>query len=221
LADFAAFSTQMADAKPTGVDSADYKPTNSARACPTIGSSWEAVSDLPPSPNPELCSCMVQNLTCVANPSLSDKAMKTQFDFICDDRNGENCAGINADARTGVYGAFSMCNVTDRLSWAFNTYYVNQTQTNPDNNNPCDFNGAGQIQTPSAPSSCKAAISQAGPGGTGVITSLPSGTGSRSSASPSKGVASSVMIPGFSGIILHLAAYVVVATLTGAGMILL
>lgn len=211
----------MADAKPTGVNFADYKPSNSARACPTIGTSWEAVPELPPSPNPELCSCMVRNLTCVANPSLSDKAIKTQFDFICDDRNGENCGGINADASTGVYGAFSMCNVTDRLSWAFNTYYVNQTENNPDNNTPCDFNGAGKIQTPSAPSSCAAAISQAGPGGTGVITSVPSGTGSRSSASSSKGAAGSVKVPSFSFGILPLAAYVMVATLTGAGMILL
>jgi hypothetical protein len=221
LPDFTAYSSQMAKVTPTGVNSAEYTPTNTvARACPTIGPSWEAVAQLPPAPDSEICSCMVQNLTCIANPNLSDKAIKTQYDYVCDKRNSNSCEGIEADAKNGTYGAYSMCSVIDRLSWAFNTYYLNQTENNPDNNNPCDFNGAGKIQNPSPASSCSAAITRAGADGNGIVTAgpSPSGTGSRSSNSD-EGAASSVTIPNYSfGILIT---YLVVAALTGGGMILL
>lgn len=211
----------MAKVTPTGVNSAEYTPTNTvARSCPTIGTSWEAVSELPPSPDSEICSCMVQNLTCIANPNLSDKAIKTQYDYVCDKKNGNNCEGIDADAKNGTYGLYSMCNVIERLSWAFNTYYTNQTQNNPKNNKPCDFNGAGKIQNPSPPSSCSAAVTRAGADSNGVITAgpSPSSTGSRSSDSE-EGAASLVIIPHFSfGI---LTTYLVVAALAGGGMVLL
>lgn len=222
LADFNAYSSQIAKVTPTGVRSADYTPTNSARACPTLGSSWEAVPELPPSPSPEICSCMVQNLTCVANSGLDATALKTNFDFICDDRNGDNCEGINADAKTGKYGAYSMCDPTDRLSWAFNTYFFDQTNNNPDNNDPCNFDGDAKTQSPSSPSSCRAAVSQAGVDVNGVITSAPSGTsGATSGTSTRTGAATSVTIPHFNFGMLQLTAYLVVAAAAGAGMILL
>lgn len=221
LADFNAYSTQIAKVNPTGVKSADYTPTNSARSCPTLGSSWEAVSELPPSPNLDICRCMVQNLTCVANSGLDAKALKTHFDYICDDRNGNNCEGITADAKIGKYGAFSMCDPTDRLSWAFNTYFFDQTNNNPENNDPCNFDGDAKKQNPSPPSSCKAAVSQAGADGNGVITSAPSGTRGAQSTSSKTGAATSVTIPNFNFGMLQLTAYVVVAAATGAGMVLL
>lgn len=187
-----------------------------------MGSSWEAVPELPPSPNAALCSCMIQNLTCVANSGLSAKALKTQFDYICDEKNGDNCEGINADAKTGKYGAFSMCDTSDRLSWAFNTYFVDQTKNNPANDDPCNFGGDAKKQTPSSPSSCKAAVSQAGADGNGVITSVPSGaSGAKPSASSKKGAATSVTVPNFSFGMLQLTAYVVVAAAAGAGIVFL
>ena len=220
-ADFAAYSTQIAKATPSGVQSASYTPTNSPQACPTIGSTWDAVEKLPPSPNEQICSCMVQNLTCRAASDLSDNTFKTQFAFVCDPNNGDNCRGIRANASTGVYGAYSMCNSTARLSWAFNAYYLNQTTNNPDNTNPCNFKGAATTQQPSSPSSCRAAVSQAGPAGTGVITSVPSGTGSGSSSTSSKkSSAASLVVPDFSFGMLQLTVYLMAAALAGAGMVL-
>lgn len=165
---------------------------------------------------------MVQNLTCVASSGLSAKALKTRFDYVCDDKNGNNCEGITADAKTGKYGAFSMCDPNDRLSWAFNTYYLDQTQNNPANDDPCNFDGDAKKQTPSSPSSCKAAVSRAGADGNGVVTSAPSGTNSGSKSTSSKGgAASSITIPNFSFGMLQLTAYVAVAVLSGAGILLL
>lgn len=218
LPDFTAYSSQIAKVTPSAVSSSNYSPTNTARACPNADSNWDVSETLPPSPNNGICSCMVQNLTCIATPGLSDETIRTQFDFVCDPNNGDSCIGISTNANTGVYGAYSMCNAEQKLSWAFNVYYRNQTANNPANTSPCDFDGAGRIQRPNAPSSCRAAASQAGAAGNGVVTSLPSGTGSGSSAS-SEGAAGAVSIPNFDFGMVQLAVYVLVATLTGAGMV--
>lgn len=222
-ADFTVYSSQIAKVTPSGVQSASYTPTNSAQACPTTGSTWDAVeSPLPPAPNAAICDCMVKNLTCTAASGISDDDVKTQFDYVCDPANGDNCSGVSANAKTGVYGAFSMCTATERLSWAFNAYYLNQTANNPANTNPCDFKKTATKQKPQSDSACNAAVSQAGPSGTGVISSIPSGTGSGSStATSSKSAAGSITIPNFNLGMLQLTAYITFAVLTGAGMVLL
>lgn len=219
LPEFASFSSQIVKATPSGVDSSAYSPTNSAQSCPTIGSTWEAVEKLPPSPNEQICDCMMQNLTCKAADDISDDDVKTQFDYICNPKLGDFCSGVTADAGTGTYGAYSMCDAVQRLSWAFNTYYFDQKEIDT----ACDFKKTATKQTPKAPSSCKNVADQAGPAGTGVITSAPSGTGSGSStATPSKkNAAGSVTIPSFSFGTLQLTAYMTIAALAGAGIVLL
>ena len=170
---------------------------------------------------------MVQNLTCVAKSSLSDDQIQSEFAYICDPAQGSNCGGILANGSTGVYGAFSGCSPTDRLSYAFNQYYLNQTATNTQNNSPCDFKGTAQKVTPKLASSCKAVVSQAGSAGTGSITSTPTGgssggSGSNSgSSSTSKAAAVILTVPAFDFGILKLAAYVTSAILVGAGMVML
>ena len=114
-----------------------------------------------------------------------------------------------------------MCEPTDRLSWAFNTYFFDQTRNNPANDDPCNFGGDAKKQNPSSPSSCKAAVSQAGADGNGVITSAPSGTNGAQSTSTKTGAATAITTPNFNFGMLHLAAYVVVAAAAGAGMVLL
>lgn len=222
LPDFKALASQIAKVTPSAVQFSSYSPSNSAQACPTNGSTWEASDILPPTPNEQLCGCMVQNLTCVANPIISNDTITTQFSFLYDPNNGNNTGGINANGTLGTYGSYSMCNPIERLSWAMNEYYQNQTTNNKANNNPCDFKGAGKKQTPTATGTCKALISQAGAAGTGVVTSAPSGTGSSSSStSTQKGAAGLVTLPVFGFGMLQLAAYVTVAALIGAGMVIL
>ena len=195
-----------------------------ARACPTSDSNWQAATPLPPTPNGQLCSCMLANLTCVAQSSLSTDEVTKLFGQVCNPDLGENCAGFAADGSTGVYGAYAGCNATEQLSFAFNQYYLNQTANNPGNSQACDFGGSATTQSPvAATGACGALVSQAGTAGTGSVTSAPTGTGSGSSSSTTthKGSAGMLTVPNFSFGMLQLGLYVTVAALVGAGMILL
>ena len=224
LPDFTSLSSQIAKVTPTGPNSASYSPTNTPQACPTIDSQWQAVTQLPPAPNTASCDCMFSNLTCVAKSGLSSQKIQSQFGFICDPSLGNNCGGVTANASTGVYGAWSMCNATQRLSWALNEYYLNQTATNTRNTDPCDFSGTAQKVSPKPASSCKSVLSQAGAAGTGSVTNAPTPTGGSSgsgSSSSSKGAAGMVGVPAFDFALLKLGAYVVTAMVVGMGMMLL
>lgn len=221
-------SSQIAKVNPTGPNSASYTPSNSAQACPTTDT-WQAATALPPTPNEAVCGCMISNLTCVAKSDLSDSDIETQFNYICNPSLGNNCAGVSANGTTGKYGAYSMCNSTERLSFAFNQYYLNQTATNTQNTSPCDFSGKAQKVNPKIASSCKAVVSQAGAAGTGSITNAPTATGagtgtgssSGSTSTSSKGAAGILGVPALEFGVVKLAAYVASAMLVGAGMVLL
>ena len=231
MKDYDNLSSQIAKATPTGVDFNSYTPSNKPQDCPTT-STWQAATALPPTPNEAICSCMVSNLTCVAKSDLSSQDIQDQFDYICDPAQGSNCPGILGNGTTGKYGAYSMCKDVDRLSFAFNQYYLNQTATNTQNTSPCDFKGAASKVNPKPASSCKAVISQAGAAGTGSITNAPTATGnsgsgsgtgssSGSSSSSSKGAAVILGAPQIDFGMLKLTAYVASAVLVGVGMILL
>lgn len=222
LSDFTSLSAQLAKATPSSTNSADYTVTNTvAQACPATGTSWAAASALPPIANPDLCSCMVSSLSCVANTGLSGNETATLFSTVCGLDNSA-CNGITANGTTGKYGAYSMCSSSQQLSFAFNQYYTTQGQAST----ACDFNGNAHVQSGSQSNSCKSLLSEAGTAGTGSVTSVPTGTGVASSASGSssstkKSAAGAVIIPRFDMGLLQLGAYVLAAGLTGAGMILL
>jgi len=221
LPDFTALKKQLALAAPTGVSSAAYVVSNTvAQACPPTGSDWAASSNLPPIANADLCSCMVTTLSCVANTGLTGNQTADLFDTVCGlDKNA--CNGITANAKTGVYGAYSMCDPYSKLSFAFNQYYLSQNAAK----DACGFGGKAKTQTASTAASCKALVSQAGTAGTGTVTTIPTGTGVSSSpstaASTSKAAAGSLTVPLFNTGVLQLGAYVFAAALAGAGMILL
>jgi 1,3-beta-glucanosyltransferase GAS1 len=218
LPDFTALSNQIASVSPTGVNANSYTPTNTvARNCPAEGSAWAAATQLPPTPNQELCSCMVKSLNCVAKPGVQDSAFGDLFSAACSTKGV--CDGIQANGSTGVYGAYSMCSPSEQLSWVFNQYY----SANNKNSQACNFAGNATIQNPQTPaSSCQALLSQAGPAGTGVVTSLPSGTGSSGGSSSSKKSEAGIMtVPQFNFGILTLGSYLLCAALSGAAMIIL
>ncbi|EON66999.1 hypothetical protein W97_06115 [Coniosporium apollinis CBS 100218] len=214
--DFTYLSSQIAAATPTGVAMNDYNPTNTVPAnCPSVAPTWGAASSpLPPTPNKELCECMMDTLTCTIRPSTNEDDFEDLFGTVCG-LSEQACQGIYHNGTTGEYGAYSMCNAREQLAFAFNQYYQGQR------NNPsaCDFGGAAATQAASsAQGNCAALISQAGTAGTGSVTSVPSGAGgSRSSTA----AASAITVPAFNVGLLQLGAYILGATLTGAGMILL
>ncbi|KAI9787765.1 MAG: 1,3-beta-glucanosyltransferase gas1 [Geoglossum umbratile] len=217
LPDFTALSNQIASATPTGVNANSYTPTNTvARSCPAKNSAWSAATQLPPTPNQELCSCMVKSLNCAAKAGVQDSAFGTLFGSACATKGV--CDGIQADGSSGVYGAYSMCSPLEQLSWVFNEYY----SANNKNPQACNFAGNATIQTPQTPpSNCQALLSQAGPAGTGIVTSTPSGTGSSGSSSSKKSAAGLTTVPQFNFGVLTLGFYGLGAILTGAAMVIL
>ncbi|KAJ9628885.1 hypothetical protein H2203_002790 [Taxawa tesnikishii (nom. ined.)] len=229
LSDFSYLSSRIATVNPTGVNSASYSPTNSAQSCPTEGSDWDAkATPLPPTPNQQLCSCMYDTLTCVVKPGVDEDDYATLFGTVCG-LGDSVCAGIAANASTGTYGAYGMCNATEQLAYAFNAYYVGQK------NNPsaCSFGGSATTKSASTPTGCSNLLSQAGTAGTGTVTSQPTGTGagaaagsgsgsgSGSSSATSSAAAGALSVPGFDFGLLNMGVYVFGAVFSGALMVLL
>lgn len=194
-----------------------YSPSNSPAACPSAGSDWDAMATpLPPTPNAQLCQCMTDSLSCVVKSSTSDNNYGKLFGYVCGHDNSA-CDGIAHNSSTGTYGAYGMCNPSEQLSFVFNQYYQDKNQ----DSTACSFGGAAQVQNAaSASGSCKALLNQAGSGGTGTVTSSPSGTGGSSSSS-SSGAASIKSVPTAENGLLPMLFVVVVATLSGMGMIVL
>lgn len=223
LPDFTALSKQLAKATASSTAMSAYSPSNTvAQACPTVGTDWAASSNLPPAANAALCDCMVSSLSCVANSDISTNDTATLFSTVCGLDNSA-CAGISANATTGIYGAYYPCSPDQQLSFAFNQYYLSQKKAST----ACDFNGNAKVQKSSSSSSCSAALGQAGSAGTGTVTAVLSSTATGTSSSSgsasttSKGAAGAVVVPRLDMGMLQLGAYLVVAGMAGFGMILL
>ncbi|KAL4896218.1 putative 1,3-beta-glucanosyltransferase [Aspergillus ambiguus] len=215
--DFSYLSSQMEKATATGVNSASYTASAAVTpSCPAVGSKWGASDELPPSPNPDLCSCMVKSLSCVVKDSVKEKQYGDLFDYIC--AKGD-CAGIASNSTKGDYGAYSVCSSKDQLSFVMDRYYKAQNKAS----DACDFNGSGQTQKASSADSCSSLLKQAGSAGTGTVTASPTsgGTGSMASSTSeaAAGVAASPMAVKVGN--WQMGAYLMTALVAGAGMILL
>ena len=225
LADYTSLSRQLAKVTPSSTKAGDYNPSNTqARSCPPTGSGWNASSTLPPTPNRDLCGCVVKNLTCIAKPNLSDDTVAKLFGTVCGlDKTA--CVGVARDGSQGSYGAVSGCSPAEQLSWVFNAYYFNQVPAN--RASACNFEGNAQTQQPSSPSgSCKDLLGQVGAAGTGSVTSSPTitGAGSGSTASSTatkKSTAGAVHVGHVDVGLIQLGAYLLAALFTGASMIML
>ncbi|KAH7020892.1 Glucanosyltransferase-domain-containing protein [Microdochium trichocladiopsis] len=171
--DFTSLRNQLAKVSPTITQSSAYKPSNTAPACPT-DSTWAAVATpLPPTVNPQFCACEAAALQCgIASDDGSDYG--AVFNYICGS-NESLCEGIARNATTGDYGALSGCSAKQQLAWVANQYYLAQ------NSNPsaCAFNGVASVQSPSTAAGCSALIASAGTAGTGAV---PAPTGQQGTA---------------------------------------
>ncbi|KAK7918494.1 carbohydrate-binding module family 43 protein [Apiospora marii] len=164
--DFAPLAKQIADfghvASNKTMKMAAYKPAEKARQCPPVAKgSWEAAEALPPTPDKTVCECMVSSLSCVAADNMQAKDMGSLFGTVCG-LDPKACAGITADAKTGTYGAFAMCDSKQQLAHVLDAYYKG---TGKSKAAACDFKGQAKLVNGGAPptvaSSCQPALASA------------------------------------------------------------
>jgi len=179
--DYTNLGKELAKVHPTQVEKSSYKPSSDLLACPSDATAWPVSSNLPPSPNKDLCSCMTASLSCVVADNVKSEDYGAIFAQAC---GTASCDGIHANSTSGEYGAYSMCQSKEKLSFALNQYYKKQNYAST----ACDFNGQAKIQSPSkSGGSCKTLLSKAGSDGTGTVSSGGSGSASGSdSKNPDK-----------------------------------
>lgn len=192
FAAYTALSSRVAAATPSSVSMAAYSPTNSAAACPAIGASWAAASSLPPTPDSELCECMFNSISCAPASSLDEDDYGDIFSYICG-ADPDSCAGVNGNASTGVFGAYSMCNSTQKLGYVLDTYYKAQKSAS----DACDFDGQAVTQSgASASGDCKTKLASASSANAVAATATAgSGSSGSSSGSSSSSTSSSLATP--------------------------
>jgi hypothetical protein len=123
---------------------------------------------------------MLSSLTCIAKPDLSASTLASAYSTICGSTS-ENCPALHGNGGNGTYGAYSMCSLSERLSWALNELYTFDSEG-------CSSDVNAEIQDTyysSNDSACAEALEEAGEYGTGTITSFPTATDSPGSAATS------------------------------------
>ncbi|KAH8819574.1 Glucanosyltransferase-domain-containing protein [Xylogone sp. PMI_703] len=213
LPDFTSLSKQLALATPSPTFLADYTAVGALpRACPTVGQDWAVATTLPPKASADVCDCMLSSLSCVSAPGLPGDETATLFGIVCG-LDSSACVGIAANATSGVYGAYSMCQPTQKLSFAFDQYYKAQGRSRQ----ACSFNGNAHIKPPSVPCGCHQILNEAGSRGTGIITSQITNS-TQSSCPPfsfsnpnKKSAASNIIIPRYGKDVLRLVASIPLA----------
>jgi hypothetical protein len=193
------------------------------RSCPTVDSKWGAeASPLPPVADAGLCECMYDASACVVSESLDSKRYAKLFSTVC---GYTDCSGLEANATTGEYGAYSMCTTKEQLAFALNKYYIEQDRAA----DACDFAGSATVKSVTkATGSCSAQMKEAGSAGVGTVTT--EGDGKGRSGSSSDDASTSATSSSAGAISIHpstsfgsfqVAAYIATAVLAGVGMIAL
>jgi len=155
--DFEYLAKEHKKADPKGVDEDEYTSNLKPAECPDVSQTWKVTGDaLPPTPDKDLCDCMVKAASCGPASGLSKKSYGDIFGFICGE-SPESCTGINGNATTGVYGAYHGCSDEAKLTHILDTYYKDQDQAS----DACDFKGKAETKSGSDSGSCKSSLEEA------------------------------------------------------------
>lgn len=178
LEDYEYYSKEIWAISPTTANSDDVSSTSGTLTCPTQDKNWKASTDLPPTPDDALCSCMEAAISCGVSDDATEDDYSEIFGYIC----GEiDCGGIEANGTTGSYGAYSFCSSKQQLDFVLNLYYQEQEQAS----SACDFDGKATTKSGSTASDCSTALEQAGSSGLGTVTASLSDSDSDSTGTAS------------------------------------
>lgn len=184
--DYDGLKKAHAAAAPKGIDMSKYTVSTAASQCPAVSKAWQAAAQLPPTPDKDLCKCMVDSLDCVVSENLDEKSYGDLFGSVCG-ANPKICAGINGVTNLGNYGAYSMCTASQKLSYVLDAYY----RANNKASDACGWKGA-KLTKGNTPSSCQKSLSDAKDQNNAVATATnnvaapKSTSGSGSSATTTK-----------------------------------
>ncbi|RMZ02902.1 hypothetical protein D0860_07028 [Hortaea werneckii] len=93
---------------------------------------------------------------------------------------------LAANATTGEYGAYSMCDSTEQMAFVLNQYY--QAQDSSNKASACNFDGSASIKSTQAPgATCSSLLQMAGSAGTNSVSVQPSVTGAGAASSETGG----------------------------------
>ncbi|CAN3356794.1 pH-responsive protein 1 [Diutina catenulata] len=157
LKDFENLSSQMKKLSSTSYPKASKTSGSSETlSCPATGKNWHANEKLPPTPDKEVCECVVDSLECVLADDVDSKSYGKLFGQICG-ASSEACGAINKNAQAGEYGGVSFCSDKDKLSYVLNAYYLIQNKQK----DACDWNGLAQTVKPKADDKCSKKVESA------------------------------------------------------------
>ncbi|KAI5966677.1 PHR2 [Candida theae] len=165
LDDYNNYKSEIQKISPSSAQaSAESASSLSATSCPTSTSVWAAATELPPTPDKDVCDCMANSLKCVVSDKVDSSDYSDMYAYVC---AKIDCSGISANGTTGKYGAYSPCSAKDKLSFVLNLYYEDQNE----NESACSFSGSGSLRKgASTASSCSAYLKAAGSSGVGSIS---------------------------------------------------
>ncbi|TYJ51935.1 hypothetical protein B9479_007474 [Cryptococcus floricola] len=240
--DFTRLSTQFNATSPANSPSQSSSNSNSTTTtCPAESSSLLASSDLPPTPDASVCSCLEEksfacHLTDAAlnSPTIIGSLLDYTCSLLGSSNSSASCDTISGNGTSGSYGQLSSCSPAIKLEYVMSVYY----QSNPVSTS-CDFDGNATLSTSSskpntasdadtAAQSCLAAEKSGGvftPSASSAAASATSTSTSSSSAAATSDSASSAGVRavalsmgggGVVGVVLG-----VVGVLVGGGAVLM
>lgn len=164
LDDYNNYKSEIQKISPSSAQaSSESAGSTGVTSCPTSTSVWSAATNLPPTPDKDICDCMANSLKCVVSDKVDSDDYADMYSYVC---AKIDCGGISANGTTGKYGAYSPCSAKDKLSFVLNLYYEDQNE----NESACSFDGSGSLKkSATTASSCSAYLKSAGSSGMGSV----------------------------------------------------
>ncbi|KAG0301394.1 1,3-beta-glucanosyltransferase gas1 [Dissophora globulifera] len=148
LPDYNNLKAALSIVNPVGVKMDSFNEQRSPSTCPSDTPTWAPSTALPPTPSADACTCMMSSLSCTATDAAlaSASSVGTQLNALC---GLVSCNDIGSDGKSGVYGKYSFCTPSQKLSYMYNYYYTNVGKKDASS---CSFNGMGMVVTPNSSS---------------------------------------------------------------------